>query len=252
LPAADCTQEPFRERAELTAVENRIGRPLGAVPQGLAASVACDAATSLPQDYSIVVESETILVAPAAVRSTGPTAISPDIAVARQPQPSAGSVSSRLESTAAMLEVVEEIEHFTQYSLVVRRSPENQVVAAAEVLSPTNKGVHGWLDKEKYLKKRDTYLAAGVNLLEIDALVEGDRVLPARLEKLGVFERNAWTVLQRASNRRYRGLGWNSDDPLPVVAWPIEENLVVPLALGLAVQQACQFNPWERLAASLS
>ncbi len=202
----------------------------------------------LPQDYSVFVESETILVAPIGVRSTAATAVSPDLGVARQSQPAAPRAGG-VEATAAVLEVDEEIEHFTQYSLVVRRSPENQLVAAAEILSPTNKGTHGWVDKEKYLKKRDTYMAAGVNLLEIDALLDGDRVLPPRLESLGEYERNAWTVLQRVSNRRYRGVGWNSDDPLPIVAWPIEQELVVQLPLGVAMQQVCDFNPWQRLVA---
>ena len=73
----------------------------------------------------------------------------------------------------ANLEVEEEIERFEQYSLLIRRAPENRIVAAAEILSPTNNGVFGLLDKEKYLRKREAYFEAAINLLEIDALTEG-------------------------------------------------------------------------------
>jgi len=45
---------------------------------------------------------------------------------------------------------VESCEVFVQYTLQVLRAPENQLVAACELLSPTNKGSHGDAEKRKF------------------------------------------------------------------------------------------------------
>ena len=75
--------------------------------------------------------------------------------------------------------------------LLIRRAPENQVVAALELLSPSNKGIGNRWDREKHLRKRNAFLEAGVSLLEIDALTEGERVLPTSVKYLAHFQRNA-------------------------------------------------------------
>ncbi|MCX7423217.1 MAG: DUF4058 family protein [Planctomycetia bacterium] len=137
-----------------------------------------------------------------------------------------------------------------QYRLVIRRIPDNQVDAAAELLSPPSNGLLEKLEKAKYLRKRDQYLDAGVNLLEIDALRASDRLLPPMTARLADYDRNAWSVCHDADRRRYRGWGWNGADPLPTVTWSIEPSRQVIVDLAEAFRQACEFNPWERLVSA--
>lgn len=200
----------------------------------------------LPAEFSVFVESEAVLIAPSDNERLMPVA--PDLAVARS-EPVLSTMSHFGQPTAALVEVDEPCELFHQYRLVIRRVPDNQVVAAAELLSPTNKGVFGELEKSKYLRKREQYLDAGVNLLEIDALHQGDRLVPHATARLAEYDRNAWSVCHDADRRRYRGWGWNNSDPLPTVTWPIESSRQVIVDLSEAFRQACEFNPWERLVA---
>lgn len=198
----------------------------------------------LPQEFSIFVESEAVLISPS---SGGAIPIGPDLAITRPDDiVSPASVASSV-ATAAVLEVEETYELIQQYSLLIRRSPTNRVVAAAEILSPTNKGFFGELEREKFLRKRTLYLEAGVNLLEIDALRQGDCPLPSAVERLADYERNAWSVCHDSDRRRFRGWGWNNVDALPTLSWPIEPSRQVIVDLAAAFRQACEFNPWEQL-----
>ena len=158
----------------------------------------------LPRELAIFVESETVLISPGAAEPSA--AFAPDWSVAR-PDTNVPVASLSERASATVLEVEEEIELFEQYSLLIRRAPENRVVAAAEILSPTNKGVFGLLDKEKYLRKRYAYFEAGINLLEIDVLHDGDRILPPALDRLRSFDRTAWTVCHTAGRRHFRSWG---------------------------------------------
>jgi hypothetical protein len=199
----------------------------------------------LPGDYHLFVESESILISP---DGEPPVPILPDLAVARLegntgfPAPAATA-----EPTAAVIEYVEKVEVDSKYSLLIRRAPENRIVAALEIVSPTNKGASSRLDREKYLLKRDGYLEAGVSYLEIDALKSGIRLLPPALTKLAVFERNAWTAFHVRGQRRVRGCGWNHADPLPVVPWTIEDALAVTIDFAATLRSASEFNRWPQL-----
>ena len=200
--------------------------------------------SQLPVEFSVFVESEAVLIAPTDHDLITPVA--PDLAVVL-----ASTAEMQVQDfghpTAAVVDVEEACELIHQYRLVIRRVPDNQVVAAAELLSPTNKGVFGELEKTKYLRKRDQYLDAGVNLLEIDALRKGDRLLPPMTARLADYDRNVWSVCHDSDRRRYRGWGWNGLDPLPTVTWAIEPSRHVIVDLAEAFRQACEFNPWERL-----
>ena len=199
----------------------------------------------LPRELAIFVESETVLISPGATEPSA--AFAPDLSVAR-PDRDVLVASLPERASATVLEVEEEIELFEQYSLLIRHAPENRVVAAAEILSPTNKGVFGLLDKEKYLRKRDAYFEAGINLLEIDVLHDGDRILPPALDRLRSFNRTAWTVCHAAGRRHFRSWGWSATEPLPTVEWEVEPGLSTLVDLALSCQRACEFNPWETLA----
>lgn len=199
----------------------------------------------LPPEFAIFVESEAVLISP----SRGIVAsVGPDLAVARPDEMVSDRVNT-LAATATVLEVEESYELVQQYRLLIRRSPDNRLVAAAELLSPTNKGVFGELEKEKYLRKQAVYLEAGINLLEIDALLQGSRLLPSAVSRLAEYDRNAWSVCHEGDRRRFRGWGWNHADPLPTLSWQIEPSRQVIINLDEAFRQACEFNPWEQLVA---
>jgi hypothetical protein len=154
------------------------------------------------------------------------------------------------KAAAAVVEVEEPCEISSKYTLLIRRAPQNYVVAVLEMLSPTNKGVGNPFDREKYLRKRDGYLQAGINILEVDALLEGQRLFPALLSELGRFDRNAWVAYHADGKRRLRGWGWNEPDALPVIPWMVEQSLEVLVDLPMALEEACEFNRWEDLVRS--
>lgn len=204
----------------------------------------------LSDDYAVLVEGDSVLVSP--TDGSAVAAYSPDMAVVRKSDLREPSVADSPygDVTTAVVEVDEEFELIQQYSLVIRHSRDQRLIAALELISPTNKGVYGKLDREKYLRKRDGFLGAGVNLLEIDALAHGERLFPPSLVRLNDFTRQAWSVLHDDGVRRLRGWGWNDDQTPPTIAWPLapQRNLVVNIAQTL--EGAKQLNPWEKWAYS--
>lgn len=201
----------------------------------------------LPEEFHIFVESEAILISPD--DPVPVTSVLPDVSAAQRSsnaEQTEASVAS--EATSAVIEVDEPFETFSQYTLLIRRALENLVVAALEILSPSNKGIGNRLDQEKHLRKRDSLLEAGVNLLEIDALLQGERKLPASLDDLARYDRNTWTAAHLDGRRRLRGWGWNQDDPLPKVPWSVATGTDALVDLSLALEQAREFNRWDDLA----
>lgn len=196
----------------------------------------------LPASYHVFVESETILISP---DSPGIEVTKPDLAVTRAGLSETAESPEVAAATAAVIDVEESFELMSQYSLIIRRPPENEVAAALEMLSPANKGLSGAFDRDKYRQKRDSYLAAGISFLEIDALIRGERILPTRLKRLADFQRNAWTAFSRDGRRRLRGFAWNSDDPLPSIPWYIEPHRPVIVNLQATALAAFEFNHWE-------
>jgi hypothetical protein len=199
----------------------------------------------LPEEYHVFVESETVLLS---LESNGAVAKSePDVAVARAGERSENTGLQELSATAALVEVEEPYELFSKYTLIIRRSPHNRVIAAVEMLSPSNKGLASRAERDKYLSKRDSYAEAGINFLEIDALIDGERVLPHSLRKLETYERNAWTALYDAQSRQIRGYGWNSNQRMPVICWNVERGLQALVDLDQTARTAIDANRWRRL-----
>lgn len=103
-------------------------------------------------------------------------------------------------------------------SVEIRDTAKRRLVAAIEVLSPTNKRGSG---REEYLAKRRRILLSSAHLLEIDLLREGRRV-PMR----GELPPAPWFVfLSRADRRPWTEI-WPIDlaDPLPTVPVPLLEG----------------------------
>jgi len=218
----------------------------------------------LPGEYFLFVESETIVVSP--TEGIVGSALLPDASVSRPRAPDSASRASgggasgsssapgaSSEATAALIDVEEPCEILRKYSLVIRRSPENEVVATLEILSPSNKGVGSRLDLERHDRKRARLLEAGVNVFEVDALREGERVLPPSLRELDPrdtlanCDRVAWTAFHHDGQRRLRAWGWSAPEPPPVVPWTIDERVEALVDLRATCEQALSFNRWEAL-----
>jgi hypothetical protein len=200
----------------------------------------------LPQEYHVLVESETVLLSLEANGNVAKTA--PDVAIATAQEYSAKALVQETAATAALIEIDEPFELFSKYTLIIRRSPQTRVVAAVEMLSPSNKGLASRADRDKYLLKRDSFAEAGVNFLEIDALVTGERLLPESLSALSDYERNAWTALYHGDSRRLRGYGWNSNQRMPVVRWEVEAGVETLIDLDQTSRTALELNRWPLLA----
>jgi hypothetical protein len=204
----------------------------------------------LPPEYHLFVESEAILISPTVGEVLHP--LLPDIAVSRSGSAShAVESSSSAKGTAAVVEFEEPCEIDTKYSLLIRRAPKNRVVAALEILSPSNKGLGNRFDEERHIRKRESFLEAGVQIMEIDALIQGNRELPAALvDKLRQFAHVAWTAASLNGWRKYRGWGWNEPDSLPEIPWLIDHNIEVCVDLSESVNQAFEFNRWGDIVTS--
>jgi len=202
----------------------------------------------LPSDYRVFVESEAVLISPEA-NDVPPRVTLPDLLVAR---PASHSQENSLgkfanDTTAATIEVEEPYSIETRYWLTIRRSPGQEIVAVMELLSPSNKGIGNRLDRQKHLRKREEYLNASVNLLEIDALVEGERDLPPSVSQLKGYQRSVWSVTYQDGRRRFQGWGWNLPDPLPTIQWQIDSGHSVRVDLGKTLADAAAFNDWESM-----
>jgi hypothetical protein len=196
--------------------------------------------TQLPAEYHLFVESE------------APNQLLPDVAVSRLATTKRAAKPGLLtKGTAAVVEYEEPCEIDSKYSLIIRRAPENLVVAALEILSPSNKRIGNRFDEEKHLRKRDSFLESGIQLMEVDGLVHGHRELPGPLmDKLGEYSRVAWTAAHFDVRRKYRGWGWNEPDPLPTIPWFVDRNVEVSVDLTESVNQAFDFNRWADLVTS--
>jgi hypothetical protein len=107
--------------------------------------------------------------------------VGPDVAVSYDPHRAGKRAPAASETPVAMLEPkrlsqdIEWLDEPKQLYVQVRRAPELQVVTEIELLSPSNKR-KGGEDRAAYLAKRRALFRHGVNLVEIDLLLGGERL----------------------------------------------------------------------------
>jgi hypothetical protein len=120
----------------------------------------------------------------------------------------------------------------------IRDTERRHLVAAIEILSPTNKRKAG---RREYLRRRDRFLASYAHLLEIDLLRKGRRVpMAEELPPAPYF-----VFLSRADERPVAEV-WPIplDQPLPTVPVPLhrgdnDAKLDLQQALTLAYDECC-------------
>jgi hypothetical protein len=119
-----------------------------------------------------------------------------------------------------------------------------EVITVIEVLSPTNK--EG--EFNGYLSKRYRFLTAGINLVEIDLLREGQRV------SLGTEVAAPYMCLVSRAYEypkiRVWGVSWANPFPvLPVPLRPDEPDVQIQLATALEQAYAVEFEGFVNYAA---
>lgn len=132
----------------------------------------------------------------------------PDVAVetvqSDAPSPDGNRATAVQPALRTIPVLAEQRERFVQIYTLSNR----QLVTVIELLSPTNKRPNS-IGRSEYLEKRQRLLQAGVNLVEIDLLLQGERLptnepLPegdyyafvARSERLPVVEVYYWRLGQ--------------------------------------------------------
>jgi hypothetical protein len=89
--------------------------------------------------------------------------------------------------------------------------PEMELVTVVEILSPSNKGGSG---RSEYLAKRNRFIDQPVNLVEIDLLLSGTRMLM----KTRLPDGNYFAIVARSEGRPDAAVySWSVRDPLPVI-----------------------------------
>lgn len=120
------------------------------------------------------------------------------------------------------------------------RTAGGRLVTVIEVLSPTNKCGPG---RDRYLKKRETYHHAGVNVVEIDLLRGGSPTVAAWSGEPGEATRYTICVFRAAKPDRFEVYHWGLRDRIPAFAVPLRaEDPDAPLDLQPMINRAYELG----------
>jgi Protein of unknown function (DUF4058) len=190
--------------------------------------------------------------------------IIPDVFVMRRsdPQSTAAAVLTSTErSISRWVEFNLSEESFHHYFVEIRDSTQSHFLTTLiEILSPSNK--RPGPDRNHYSRKQREVLESDTNLVEIDLLRTGRRVLPtpglasnvSRLEPppdYVVFSSPAWRRGSTALG--YRAFPFSVREILPCIAIPLKELLPeVALDLQRVFDRAYDDGPYQRGAIDYS
>lgn len=203
----------------------------------------------LGDDYLVDLES-TVLLIP---RWHEPVrGVSPDVEVSLWPDKQ-NKETAVVAFTPALIEVDEILDEWEQDAIMIRRRDlpsvsdplGAQVVAALELLSPSNKGGTGARDRRKFLQKRNDYLASSVSYVEIDLLENGQRDLPQTVEQLETYPYLVWASQVQEQARHHWGWGWQKEGSLPAILVPLNYPHVHTLDLSVCYHRAYERNHWR-------
>jgi hypothetical protein len=169
----------------------------------------------------------------------------PDVAVVRTPgfTPSeAGPGTSLAALEPVTLPLAMAVDEVRETWIEIRRLPDERLVTAIEILSPTNKGSSGL---EEYSNKRARLLGQPVNLVEVDLLIAGRRLPMGKPLPPGDF----YAIVSRAAHRASGDVyAWSIRRALPAIPIPLEEpDPDVPLDLAEVFALAYQRGRYARL-----
>jgi hypothetical protein len=144
-----------------------------------------------------------------------------------------------------VIELADEPE--TKRFLEIREvSSDSRLVTVLEVLSPSNKRPGD--GQEQYLRKQQELRAAGVNLVEIDLLRDGDWVVAVPRDALEASLRTPYRVVVRRGWRRLQAEYYAIalSDRLPTIKVPLRPaDADVPLDLQALVAQCYENGGYD-------
>lgn len=184
----------------------------------------------LPEHYVATLEAR-IRFHEEPVDAAGERSRRPDISVARRDGPPAaakGSTSATMLEPVTLAQEILQADETRESFIEIVRVPGERLVTTVELLSPSNKTPGD--DRAAYLLKRRQLLHDGVNLVEIDLLLQNNR-LPM-LQPLP--DGDYFAFVSRATERSHCDVyGWSIRHPLPAIPIPLLSG-DFPVALDLA------------------
>ncbi len=184
----------------------------------------------MPETYEVRIEERVSLVYEEDERPYRD--IQPDALILRSYSPSRADQSRSATATAVLEPVVMTLpihpaEEVVEKFLVVRAFPGRELVTVIELLSPSNKRSPG---SKLYDEKRQELLHQEVHLVELDLLIDGDRLRMVERLPAGHF----YAFISRAESRPLAATyAWTIRDPLPGLPIPLrtpDPDVILDLA----------------------
>jgi hypothetical protein len=155
-----------------------------------------------------------------------PRSLYPDVRVIETPRPARRPAKGTARSAAAEPLVIELPDEPEMQTFVEIRdsSADSRLVTVLEVLSPSNKKPGD--AQEQYLRKQLELLQAGVSLVEIDLLHQGDWVVAVPVDMVEPNVRTHYKVVVRRGWRRLEAEYYpiTLTDRLPRIKVPLRPN----------------------------
>ena len=136
-----------------------------------------------------------------------------------------------------------EEEHREAFLEIYEASPEQRLVTSIEILSPSNKRPNS-PGRELYLRKRQSTMLGGVNLVEIDLLRGGER-----MPMLDPWPASPYTLMAAPAKKPYACLVWpgHFEKPLPPIRVPLAKpDPPLPLNLQPMVEAAYERSRYDQ------
>ncbi len=185
----------------------------------------------LPETYVAQMEEQVRLARPG--EGPGPL-VRPDVGLFLGEGPARGNRPGHASALMEPVSVELETNYFEEPPelwIEIRRLPDLELVALVELLSPSNKA--GW-DRGDFLARRSELLKRTIHLVELDFLLEGQRLPMRGTMPLG----DAFAIVSRSEDRPKADVyAWTLRDPLPSIAIPLaapDPDLILPLAAPYA------------------
>jgi hypothetical protein len=184
--------------------------------------------------------------------------IVPDVAIVRPPRgPASGGVAV-LEAARTSISPSYDVEIAKEpirHAFVEVRDPTHghRLVTLLEIVSPSNK--RPGQDRKAYLRKQREVLDSDANLVELDLLRSGDRLVSPALSRILdavdplpdylVLVNRVWRRLEETT--AYQIFPVVVTEPLPCIPVPLRQNqMEVPLDLQFVFQRAYDSGPYRR------
>jgi hypothetical protein len=136
-----------------------------------------------------------------------------------------------------------EEQHREAFVEIYEAKPEQRLVTRIEVLSPSNKRPSS-SGRELYLRKQESLMLEGVNLVEIDLLRGGER-----MPMLDPWPPSPYTLMVAPAKKPYACLVWqgHSQKPLPSIPVPLAKpDPDIPLDLQPMIEAIYQHSRYAQ------